>query len=63
MTKPTIQIGHEVREMTDEEIAQHELDKAEFASEIAEKETKEKLKKATLKKLGLTENEIAALLS
>jgi len=63
MNKPTIQIGHEVREMTNEEIAQHELDQAEFAAELANKESKEKLKKATQKKLGLTEEEIAALLS
>ena len=63
MTKPTIQIGDEVREMTDEEFAQHEIDQVEYAAEIKSKATKEKLKTATLKKLGLTADEIAALLS
>ena len=63
MTKPTIQIGDEVREMTDAEFAQHQLDQASYAAEIAAAVEREALKQATLTKLGLTADEVAALLS
>lgn len=63
MTKPTIQIGNEVREMTDSEFAQHQIDQANYATETAENIKRETLKQATLAKLGLTADEIAALLS
>ena len=63
MTKPTIQIGDEVREMTDAEYAQHKLDQENYASEIAAAQEREALKQATLAKLGLTADEVAALLS
>ena len=69
MTKPTIKI-HNVetgevieREMTAAEIAQLEADKAEAeAIKIAEA-TKAAEKTAVLAKLGLTAEEVAALLS
>ena len=63
MTKPTIQIGDEVREMTDAELAQHKTDKATFAAENAAALERETLKQATLAKLGLTADEVTALLS
>jgi hypothetical protein len=63
MTKPTIQIGDEVREMTDEEYAQHQKDQKAFAEEAQAIAEKAALKQATLAKLGLTADEIAALLS
>lgn len=63
MTKPTIQIGDEVREMTNAEFAQHELDQATYAAETAAAQEREALKQATLAKLGLTDDEVAALLS
>jgi phosphopantetheinyl transferase (holo-ACP synthase) len=63
MTKPTIQIGEEVREMTDAEYKQHQKDQAAFAKEAEEIAARVALKEATLKKLGLSADEIAALLS
>jgi len=62
-TKPTIQIGDEVREMTDAEIAQFEKDKTEFALQAKIDSDRQTLKTATLAKLGLTADEVAALLS
>jgi predicted secreted Zn-dependent protease len=62
-TKPTIQIGDEVREMTDEEIAQYEKDQAEFARQAQADADRQALRTATLAKLGLTADEVAALLS
>jgi len=63
MNKPTIQIGDEVREMTDAEYAQHQLDQETYAAEIAAAQERKALKQATLAKLGLTADEVAALLS
>ena len=63
MTKPTIQIGNEVREMTDAELEQYKTDEATFAAENAAAVQRETLKQATLAKLGLTFDEVAALLS
>jgi hypothetical protein len=62
-TKPTIQIGDEVREMTDEEIAQYKKDRAEFAEQAKADLDRQALKIATLEKLGLTADEVNALLS
>ena len=58
--KPTIQIGDEVRPMTDEEFAQWETDNAQAETKT---ETKAILKETVLAKLGLTADEVAALLS
>ena len=60
--KPMVLDGHEVREMTDTELAQHELDKVEAASQAAAKAAKVAARQAVLDKLGLTANEAAALL-
>jgi hypothetical protein len=63
MTKPTIQIGSEVREMTDAEYEQYQKDQIAFAEESQAIAERIALKQATLAKLGLTAEEIAALLS
>jgi hypothetical protein len=62
MTKPIIQIGDEVREMTTSEIAQYEIDKAEEQAQIEALETKATAKKLVLAKLGLSEEELDSLL-
>ncbi len=49
--------------MTDEEIAQRDKDVAECAAEAKARADKAKLKTDTLAKLGLTADEVAALLS
>jgi hypothetical protein len=63
MSEYVIQIGNEVRDMTDEEVAQRDKDLAEFALEAKARAEKAKLKADTLAKLGLTADEVAALLS
>jgi hypothetical protein len=60
--KPMVLDGHEVREMTDAELAQHELDKAEAAEQIAAQASRVAARQAVLDKLGLTADEAAALL-
>jgi hypothetical protein len=65
MNKPLVQIGDEVREMTDAEHSQWlEDNKVHEAARQAERE-KEKARASALAKLaalGLTDDEIAALL-
>ena len=61
MTKPMIQIGDDVREMTDAEFAQWEKDQADDAKRIAEAAAREALRSSALAKLGLTADEVAAL--
>lgn len=61
MTKPLIQIGDEVREMTDAEHEQHQADKAQAAADYDAAVNKEATRAAALAKLGLTADEIAAL--
>lgn len=51
------------REMTADEIAQHEIDSAKFAELENEKIAKESGKQAVLDKLGLTADEAKFLLS
>jgi hypothetical protein len=60
--KPMVLDGHEVREMTDTELAQHELDKAEAAAQAAAQADKASARQAVLDKLGLTADEASALL-
>lgn len=60
--KPMVLDGHEVREMTDTELAQHELDKAEAAALVAAQAAKVAARQAVLDKLGLTQDEAQALL-
>lgn len=64
MTKPKIQIGDEVREMTDSEFAQWQKDVAELnanAEAVANAIEARKTALAKLKALGLTTAEIDAL--
>jgi hypothetical protein len=63
MSKYQIQIGNEVRDMTPDEIVQRDKDVAECAAEEKARAEKAKLKADTLAKLGLTADEVAALLS
>ena len=63
MAEYQIQVGNEVRDMTPDEIEQRDKDVAECAAEAKAKAERAKLKTATLAKLGLTADEIAALLS
>ena len=63
MSKYQIQIGNEVRDMTDDEIAQREKDLAEFAAQAQAAADRQALKTATVAKLGLSADEVAALLS
>lgn len=61
MTKPLIQIGDEIREMTKAEHDQHLLDLAEWQAQAAASAAKEATRQAALDKLGLTADEVAAL--
>jgi hypothetical protein len=63
MSEYQIQIGNKVRDMTPDEVAQRDKDLAECAAQEQARANKAKLKAATLAKLGLTEDEINALLS
>jgi hypothetical protein len=60
--KPVIQIGDEIREMNEAELAQYEIDKAHTADQAADQAAKAAARQAVLDKLGLTANEAAALL-
>jgi hypothetical protein len=62
MTKPFIQIGDEIREMTKAEHDQHLLDLAEWQAQKDAEAAKAAARQAVLDKLGLTANEAAALL-
>lgn len=57
--KPIIQIGNEQREMTDAEFAQYKADQTEIDSYNANKVA---ARRSVLDKLGLTADEVAALL-
>ena len=64
MTKPAIQIGDEIREMTNAEYTQWQADAAEAAARrqvIVDKADARASALAKLAELGLTEAEIAAL--
>jgi hypothetical protein len=67
MTKPLIQIGDEVREMTDDEFEQYKLDQeAEIQRQAqvqAEAEVKAQAKANLLERLGITEDEAKLLLA
>jgi hypothetical protein len=52
-----------IREMTDSELAQHQLDLAEWSAGEQSRIAKEATRIAVLSKLGLTAEEAAALLS
>ena len=64
MTKPQIQIGNEVREMTDAEYAQWQADAADAAAQQQAKADAATARASALAKLaglGLTADEIVAL--
>jgi translation elongation factor P/translation initiation factor 5A len=63
MTKPFVQIGEEVREMTDEEFTQYQLDAAKIQEEVTAMEEKSNAKTALLERLGITEDEAKLLLN
>jgi hypothetical protein len=63
MTNPIIQIGDEARPMNDDELAQHKLDVLAKKAKAQADADRQALKTATLAKLGLTADEVAALLS
>jgi hypothetical protein len=62
MSRPNIQIGDEVREMTDTEFALYQTQQAENARLEEEQEARKVARAAVLKKLKLSEEEVALLL-
>jgi hypothetical protein len=62
MTKPITFDGHEHREMTDDEHAQYKLDEAEALAKAETKAAQAVARQAVLDKLGLSADEIQALL-
>ena len=63
MANPIIQIGDEARPMNEEELAQHQLDVQAKKAKAKTDADRAALKTATLAKLGLTADEVSALLS
>lgn len=63
LVRPQIQIGDEVREMNAAEFAQYQIDQANAQQQAQIEVDRQALKQATLAKLGLTADEVAALLS
>lgn len=64
MTKPNIQIDDLVREMTDEEYESYQAQQAEVLAQQAEQDAKVAARVSALAKLsalGLTEDEVGAL--
>lgn len=61
MTNPLIQIGDEVREMTDDEYAEYQALQNDLAEQAKAAADKAATRAAALAKLGLTADEIAAL--
>lgn len=62
-TKPLIQIGDEIREMTDEEFEQYKLDQIESQAQLQAVAARAEAKQAVLDRLGLTAEEASLLLS
>jgi hypothetical protein len=60
--KPVIQIGDEIREMSEAELAQYEIDQAAAQAQATAQAAKAAARQAVLDKLGLTADEAAALL-
>ena len=61
--RPQILDGDTVRDMTDAELEQYQIDQTINALNAQQETDRAKLKADTLAKLGLTEAEVAALLS
>ncbi len=62
MTKPLIQIGDEIREMTKAEHDQHKLDLAEWQAQADAQAAKVSAREALLTRLGITADEAQLLL-
>ena len=62
MTRPIITIAGESREMNDEELAQYEKDKIDFANKKAKQLEAEAERQAILDRLGITAEEAQLLL-
>ena len=62
MSEYQIQIGNEVRDMTEVEIAQRKKDVAEHKAQAKTQADRQSAKDAVLTKLGLSADELAALL-
>jgi hypothetical protein len=65
MSKPNIQIDDEIREMTDEEFANFKIVQKQMEAIQTEADAETQIRKsafAKLAKLGLTENEINAII-
>lgn len=62
MAKPKTQIGDEVRSMTDAEFAQYQQDQIDEQARMDALAAKAIARQAVLDKLGLTAEELAALL-
>jgi hypothetical protein len=60
--RPTIQDGHEAREMNDAEFAQYDLDVTANKAQQQAQAAKATQKQAVLDKLGLTADEVKVLL-
>ena len=63
MSKPIIFDGEQHREMTDSEYAQWQIDNVEAQAKAEAQNIKAEARLAVLEKLGLTEDEAAALFS
>lgn len=61
--RPTVQIGNEVREMNDVEFAQYEIDQTAHKAVAQAQADKATARQAVIAKLGLTADEVTALLS
>jgi DNA-binding protein H-NS len=62
MAKYQIQIGDDVRDMTDDEIVQRKKDEAEAEAQIAAQAERAETRAALLTRLGITADEAALLL-
>jgi hypothetical protein len=62
MTKPLIQIGDEIREMTKAEHDQHKLDLADWQAQAEAQAAKAVAREALLARLGITAEEAQLLL-
>jgi len=62
MTKPLIQIDGDLREATDEEIANLELMRSDSKKAIDDFDKRQKVRAEVIAKLGLTADEAAALI-
>lgn len=60
--KPQINIDGILRDMTDSEISQYEIDKTDYENRLSEASNKAAARQAVLNRLGLTEEEAQLIL-